>query len=58
VIGTRTVHIVTDKAEKIRGLNAIMKQATQKSEWDYHDKMIESVAVFRIDVDKISCKSH
>jgi hypothetical protein len=58
VVGTGTVHIVTDKAEKIRGLNAIMKQTTQKSEWDYDDKMIEAVAVFRIDVDKISCKLH
>jgi hypothetical protein len=58
VVGTGMVHVVTDQAEKIKGLNTIMKQTTQKSEWDYHEKMIESVAVFRLDVDKISCKSH
>lgn len=58
VIGTGTLHIVEDKEEKRRGLNAVMKQATQKAEWDYNDRMLEAVAVFRIDVDKISCKSH
>jgi hypothetical protein len=58
VVGTGTLHIVTDKKEKISGLNTIMKQVTQKSEWDYNDKMIETVAVFRIDVDTMSCKSH
>lgn len=57
VIGTGTLYIVDDKEEKIRGLNAIMKQTTQKTEWNYDDKMIETVAVFRLDVDKISCKA-
>ena len=57
VIGTGTLYLVDDKEEKIRGLNAIMKQTTQKAEWNYDDKMIETVAVFRLDVDKISCKA-
>ena len=57
VIGTGTLYLVDDKEEKIRGLNAIMKQTTQKAEWNYDDKMIEAVAVFRLDVDKISCKA-
>lgn len=57
VIGTGTLYLVDDKEEKIRGLNAIMKQTTQKAEWNYDDKMIENVAVFRLDVDKISCKA-
>lgn len=57
VIGTGTLHLVDDKEEKIKGLNAIMKQTTQKAEWNYDDKMIETVAVFRLDVDKISCKA-
>ena len=57
VIGTGTLYLVDDKEEKIKGLNAIMKQTTQKAEWNYDDKMIENVAVFRLDVDKISCKA-
>jgi hypothetical protein len=58
VIGTGTIHVVDDKEARISGLNAIMKQTTRKSEWDYNDKMLDAVAVFRLDVDKISCKSH
>lgn len=57
VIGTGKLYIVDDKEEKIRGLNAIMKQTTKKAEWNYDDKMIETVAVFRLDVDKMSCKA-
>jgi hypothetical protein len=58
IIGTGTLHIVTDKEEKIRGLNSIMKQTTHNYEWKYNDKMIEEVAVYRLDVEKISCKRH
>ena len=34
-----------------------MKQTTQKEEWDFDDAMLESVAVFKVDVEKISCKA-
>lgn len=57
VIGTGKIHLVDDKEEKRKGLNAIMKQTTQKAEWDYEDKMLDAVAIFRLDVDKISCKA-
>jgi hypothetical protein len=56
VIGTGILHLVEDEDEKRRGLNAIMKQTTQKSGWEYNEKMIEAVAVFKLEVDKISCK--
>ena len=56
VIGTGSLSLVEDNAEKIRGLNAIMKQTTSKSEWHYSNEMLEAVAVFRLDVDKLSCK--
>jgi hypothetical protein len=58
IIGTGTLHVVTDKAEKITGLNSIMKQTTHNHEWNYNDKMIEAVAVYRLDVDKLTCKLH
>lgn len=57
VIGTGTLHIVEEKEEKIRGLNAIMKQTTKKEKWDYSNEMLEAVSVFRLDVDKMSCKA-
>ena len=57
VIGTGTLHLVEDREEKRKGLNAIMKQTTKKAEWDYSGEMLDSVAIFRLDVEKISCKA-
>ncbi|MDD6038259.1 MAG: pyridoxamine 5'-phosphate oxidase family protein [bacterium] len=57
VIGTGRLQLVDDMEEKIIGLNTLMKQTTQHLEWSYNEKMLEAVAVFKIDVHKISCKA-
>lgn len=57
VIGTGILSIVEDAEEKVKGLNAIMKQTTSKAEWDYSKEMLAAVAVFRLVVDKMSCKA-
>ncbi|MBR3825023.1 MAG: pyridoxamine 5'-phosphate oxidase family protein [Lachnospiraceae bacterium] len=57
VVGTGTLSLVEDTKEKIKGLNAIMKQTTSKEQWDYSEEMLEAVAVFRLDVEKMSCKA-
>ena len=57
VIGTGTLSLVEDKAEKILGLNCLMKQTTNKPELEYKDEMLNGVAVFRLDVEKMSCKA-
>lgn len=57
VIGTGSLQLVDNIEEKKIGLNTLMKQTTQNSEWSYNDKMLEAVAVFRLDVHKISCKA-
>ena len=57
VIGTGTLSLVEDNAEKINGLNAIMKQTTSRAEWNYSNEMLDAVAVFRLVVDKLSCKA-
>ncbi len=57
VVGTGTLSVVENTEEKMKGLNAIMKQTTLKAEWHYSKEMLESVAVFRLDVDKMSCKA-
>ena len=57
VIGTGTLSLVDENEEKIIGLNAIMKQTTSKKDWHYGNEMLEAVAVFRLDVDKLSCKA-
>ena len=57
MIGTGTLSLVEDKAEKILGLNCLMKQTTNKSKWEYGDKILNGLAVFRLDVEKMSCKA-
>lgn len=57
VIGTGNLSLVEDNTEKMIGLNTIMKQTTSKSEWNYSDEMLDAVAVFKLVVDKLSCKA-
>jgi len=57
VIGTGMLSLVEDNHEKIKGLNTLMKQTTSRYEWNYDDEMLNGVAVFRLDVEKLSCKA-
>ncbi len=57
VIGTGNLFLVENKDEKIIGLNAIMKQTTSETEWNYSDEMLEAVAGFKLVVAKMSCKA-
>ena len=56
VIGTGTLHLVDDAAECIAGLNAVMRQATGRGDWDFPESAVSRTAVFRLDVEKMSCK--
>ena len=57
VIGTGRLCLVEDVDEKREGLNILMRQIANKKEWDYDEKMLEAVAVFRLDVEKLTCKA-
>jgi len=57
VVGTGVLSLVEDRAEKIRGLDAVMKQTTSRGNWRYSEDMLEAVAIFRLDVEKLSCKA-
>ncbi|MBR1483886.1 MAG: pyridoxamine 5'-phosphate oxidase family protein [Ruminococcus sp.] len=57
VIGTGTLTVAEDKAEKIEGLNHIMAQASGRSDWSYSEKMLDAVAVFCLRADKLTCKA-
>ena len=57
VIGTGKLSLVDDFEEKIKGLNLLMKQSTGKDSWKYENKMIEGVAVFKLEAEKLSCKA-
>ena len=34
-----------------------MKQSTEKDDWTYENKMVDGVAVFKLEVEKLSCKA-
>ncbi len=57
VIGTGRLSIVEDNEEKIKGLNALMNYISRKPEWNYSKEMVDAVAVFRLEVEKLSCKA-
>ena len=57
VIGTGTLHIVTDPAEQQKGLACIMEQATGRADWRYDPAVAERTAVFRLDAEALTCKA-
>lgn len=58
VIGTGKVSVVQGREEKMHGLNLLMEQCTGKRDWTFDDKMLNSVAVFKLEANKFSCKAH
>ena len=58
VIGTGKVSMVCDADEKKHGLLLLMEHTTQKCEWSFDEKMLNAVAVFKLEVEKLSCKVH
>ena len=57
VTGTGILRLIESDEEKKIGLNALMKQSTKKNGWSYDEKMLHGTAVFRLDVQKMSCKA-
>ncbi len=57
VIGTGILSLIEDMEEKKRGLDIVMKQISDSKEWSYSEEMLKVVAVFRLDVEKMSCKA-
>ncbi len=57
IIGTGTLCIVQDREEKIIGLNSMMRQTSHIPEWQYEEARLNAVAVFRLDVEQLSCKA-
>lgn len=58
VIGNGRVSFVTDGAEKRAGLCAIMRHITGKADWAFAEASLNAVTVFKLEVDKLSCKVH
>ena len=58
VIGNGVMTMVTEPGEKRRGLALLMAHATGRTDWQFDDKSVDAVAVFRLDVTNMSCKEH
>lgn len=58
IIGTAKLEIVEELQEKEMALNLIMKQAAGKDKWEYRDGMLKAVGVYKLSVEKMSCKGH
>ena len=56
VIGTGKISLVTDIKEKEKSLNIIMQHFTKKSLHTFDEKYVNIVAVFKLEVEKLSCK--
>ena len=58
IIGNGKVQILEDLEEKKKGLNAIMKQATGKTDFEYNPRMVQNVCVYMLSATKLACKGH
>ncbi len=59
VIGTGRVSLVEDPAEKEAGLQALMDHMSGgKKQWGFNPQMLASVAVIKLETEKLSCKEH
>lgn len=56
VIGNGSVCLVEDEEEKKKGLNAIFKQVGACEEWPANQEIPHNMAIFRLDVNQLSCK--
>lgn len=57
VIGNGTLTVVSDEEEKLRGLDRLMTQLTGNTGHVFSKEMLNAVAVFRLEVKKLSCKA-
>lgn len=57
VIGTGMLTLVTDRAEKIAGLQCLMRHVTGSEQWTYSDARIDGTAVYRLEAETLSCKA-
>ena len=58
VIGNGVMSMVTDVEEKRHGLSLIMEHTAGKGGWIFDEKMVNAVAVFKLEVTEMSCKEH
>lgn len=58
VIGRGEVSLIEDRAGKLYGLERIMEHNSGRDGWEYPEEMLDSVAVFKLEVTELDCKEH
>lgn len=58
IVGNGVISIVSEIEEKKLGLSLLMEHNTGKRSWDFDEKMVHAVTVFKLTVTKMSCKEH
>ena len=53
IVGYGKMYKVTDNQEKIEGLNYIMKQYSDRSDFSYEEKMLEVTTILKLEIDEI-----
>ncbi len=56
IIGNGTVSLIEEKEEKIRALRLLMKHINGKEMWDFGERRVQAVAVYRLSATRYSCK--
>ena len=56
IVGYGKIHKVSDKDEKIEGLNYIMKQYSERNDFSYEDKMLDITTILKLEIDSLTCK--
>ena len=58
IIGNGVVSIVSEIKEKKLGISLLMEHNTGKQNWNFDEKMVDAVTVFKLEVTTMSCKEH
>ena len=58
IIGKGKMELLEENAEKIEGLNAIMRNYTNRDSWEYDSKVLDKIVVMRLCVTEWTCKEH
>jgi len=58
IIGSGKVMFIENTEEKKRALQLIMYRNTKKDDWEFSSIMLNTVTVFKLEVEDLSCKEH
>jgi nitroimidazol reductase NimA-like FMN-containing flavoprotein (pyridoxamine 5'-phosphate oxidase superfamily) len=56
VVGYGNIHILSERDDKIKGLNCIMSHYSEGSVFEYDEKMLEKTLVIRLDIKEMTGK--